>query len=159
MHTRRRRFLYCLGASGVASIPGCLRLQEGESTTGGGRTQSAPSNTATEPAFGVSVVGRQFHWEFAYPEFDVRERQELVVPVETTVELTVRSEDVVHGFGVEELDIRVDALPDERSETTVTPETTGEYTAACFEYCGEGHSEMTAPVRVVSESEFETWRS
>jgi cytochrome c oxidase subunit 2 len=157
MHRGRRQFLSALGASGVAFVTGCLRLEESQSTAGDGESQ--PDATAPEPDFRVSVVGRKFSWEFGYPAFDVSERAELVLPVDTTAALEVKSDDVLHGFHVSELNVMVDALPDEQSKTTVTPEKTGQYTAYCTEYCGEGHSDMKAPVRVVSEPEFEEWRS
>ena len=200
MNERRRRFLCCLGVTGIASVTGCLRSEQNQSSggerhsrsatstepdsggsgtatetdsggsgtateTGSGgsgtatETGSGGSETATEAEFSVSVIGRQFRWEFAYPEFDVSEQEELVLPVDASVNLEVRSEDVLHGFGVESLDIRADAQTDTVTQTTVTPEETGEYEGFCYEYCGAGHSEMTAPVCVVSESEFENWIS
>lgn len=151
MTTERRRFLHCLGVAGVGAGTGCLRLSSEQS-------QSAPATTSA-PAFSVTVVGRQFSWAFSYPAFGLSGRQELVLPVGTTVEIGTESEDVFHAFGVEALDLKVDVSPAERTTTTVTPEQTGEYTAVCSELCGDGHADMTASVRVVSEPEFEDWRS
>lgn len=156
MNPGRRQVLYSLGAAGMGAVSGCLRLTNEATDT----TRSQQGETTPGPAaFSVSVVGRQFQWEFSYPTFDLNGRQELVLPVGTSVELAATSEDVVHGFAIDSLGVSLDAMPDDRSETVVTPESTGEFTAVCTEYCGEGHSDMTASVRVVSASEFERWRS
>jgi heme/copper-type cytochrome/quinol oxidase subunit 2 len=161
MSPRRRRVLHCLGAAGVGLVSGCLRLTEEEADADPSPTATrSDSETATPSTdFTVRVVGRQFSWSFAYPEFDLRERDELVLPVDSRVDLAVTSEDVLHGFSVDALDVAVDAIPDERTVATVAPVEIAEYTAVCTEFCGEGHADMTAPVRIVSESEFERWRS
>lgn len=158
MSQRRRQLLCCLGAAGVSAVSGCLRLTEEQQSAAENQQPESESETVS-PAFSVRVIGRQFAWAFAYPDFGATGKEELVLPVDQTVEIVTESEDVIHSFHIVELDAKVDAIPDERAKTVVTPETRGEYTAYCAELCGSGHSEMTAPVRVVSQDEFEQWHS
>jgi cytochrome c oxidase subunit 2 len=114
---------------------------------------------SAEPDFGVSIVARQFSFEFDYPEFDLSGREELVLPLHRAVTLTAKSEDVIHSFHAPEIGLKLDAVPEERTELTVVPRQTAECRAYCAEFCGKGHSDMSAQVRLVSESEFENWRS
>lgn len=159
MNPRRRKVLTSLGTVGISGLGGCLRLSTRESTDTGTRSSSQPESPSVSTAtLSVTVVGRQFQWAFSYPELGVTDREELVAPVGHTLELAVTSEDVVHGFAIQPLDVTVDALPDEQTAATVELAEPGEYTAICTELCGEGHAEMTAPVRVVTQAEFDSWR-
>jgi cytochrome c oxidase subunit 2 len=105
----------------------------------------------------VDVTGRQFIWQFEYAEENVSSLNTLVIPANRTVYLRVTSADVIHAVHVPELALKVDAMPGQTTalQTTVTEE--GTYQLYCAEYCGNGHSKMLADVRVVNETEYETW--
>lgn len=104
----------------------------------------------------VEVIGQQFSWEFVYPNGH-SERDHLIVPEDTVVELHVTSDDVWHTFGAPELRVKADAIPGQVDETWFIAEETGEYEAWCYELCGVGHSRMTADVTVASQEEFDEW--
>lgn len=128
---------------------------EQRSTTANGTTGS---RTTLPPAdHRVKVVGSQFEWRFSYPDVGVSDRQELVLPVGESVSLEATSADVIHALSIPPLGVRVDAVPGQVTKARVTPTETGQYTAYCSEFCGAGHAQMTAPVRVVPTSEFENW--
>ena len=128
---------------------------------------AAPSVTAPAPenadaqlpddAVVVDVTGRQFIWQFEYPEQNVSSLNTLVVPANRTIYLRVTSADVIHAVHVPELALKVDALPGQTNaiQTTITEE--GNYTLYCAEYCGNGHSKMLAEVQVVNETEDQNW--
>jgi cytochrome c oxidase subunit II len=107
----------------------------------------------------VSIVASQWAWRFEYPNSQVI-ANELVLPVNQQVRFKMISNDVIHSFWVPEFRVKQDILPRGNNmmrELRVTPSEIGEYTLRCAEMCGELHSRMEAPVRVVSAQEFENW--
>ncbi|MFW5942444.1 MAG: cytochrome c oxidase subunit II [Chloroflexota bacterium] len=110
-----------------------------------------------EDAMVVRVIGQQWSWSFEYPELDDMRTSELVLPVDQTVILEMESLDVLHSFWVPEFRVKQDLVPGQVDELRVTPTETGEYKVRCAEMCGSQHAGMLAPVRVLSQSEFETW--
>ncbi len=107
-------------------------------------------------AMDVTVVGRQFIWEFHYANGH-RSVGELRVPKGTRVQLSVTSADVFHNFGVPGLRVKTDAIPGQTTETWFLADEVGTYTAQCYELCGAGHSAMNAQVVVMEPEAFEEW--
>jgi cytochrome c oxidase subunit 2 len=105
----------------------------------------------------VQAIGQQFAWQFAYPEEDVEETGELVLPVGRSAHFTMTAVDVIHSFWVPNFGQKMDAVPGIETEIVVTPDRIGEFAVVCTELCGLGHATMRARARVVSEQEFETW--
>lgn len=115
-----------------------------------------PEEQGTDENLDVDVVGYQFGWNFEYPNgYD--QDNELRVPADRVVTLTVTSEDVWHNFGIPDLRVKSDAIPGQTTETWFMAEEPGEYEAWCFELCGVGHSDMAADVIVMEPDEFEAW--
>jgi cytochrome c oxidase subunit 2 len=110
-----------------------------------------------EDATVIRVFGQQWSWSFEYPELDDLRTNELVMPVNETIILELESLDVLHSFWVPEFRVKQDLVPGQVDILRVTPTEVGEYTLRCAEMCGTQHAYMLAPVRVVSQSEFETW--
>jgi cytochrome c oxidase subunit 2 len=106
----------------------------------------------------VEVIGRQFFWEFHYPEEGVTS-QVLHLPVGKTVHFQITSEDVIHSFWVPDFRVKQDATPGQISELIITPTKLGRYPIRCAELCGPGHAAMTAEVVVEEEAQFERWLS
>jgi cytochrome c oxidase subunit 2 len=104
----------------------------------------------------VEVVGRQFVWEFRYPDYDLT-TQELHLPVGMPVRFEITSEDVIHSFWVPEFRAKRDATPGQISELLITPTVLGVYPIRCAELCGAGHAAMNAQVFVESDSDFKAW--
>jgi cytochrome c oxidase subunit II len=48
-------------------------------------------------------------------------------------------------------------VPGIDTHVIVTPTRTGNFTLICTELCGLGHATMRAPVRVVSQADFDSW--
>jgi cytochrome c oxidase subunit 2 len=109
----------------------------------------------------LTVRAQQFAWSFEYPEQGV-EADELHVPVDQQLEITLRAEDVLHSFWVPEWRIKRDLVPGApgasiADEIVITPDKIGSYSVVCTEYCGTGHSTMRVPVVVESEADFLAW--
>jgi cytochrome c oxidase subunit II len=107
----------------------------------------------------VQVTGQQWLWTFYYPKYQVSSPgQVLELPVGVPVQFEVTSKDVLHGFAIQALGVRVDANPGQTTTTpVVTPTQIGDYQVVCVELCGLYHTFMWSSVRVVSQSDFDTW--
>lgn len=104
----------------------------------------------------VEVTGRQFAWEFRYPEQDLTS-SELHVVVGQPVRFEITSADVIHSFWIPAFRAKRDATPGQISGLVVTPNEEGRYPARCAELCGAGHADMVTEVIVESEEDFNAW--
>jgi cytochrome c oxidase subunit 2 len=79
------------------------------------------------------------------------------LPVNQRVLFKIQSIDVVHSFWVQEFGPKQDAVPGLTTELRITPNTIGQYFVECSQLCGAGHTDMIAPVSVVTAQDFQTW--
>jgi cytochrome c oxidase subunit 2 len=105
----------------------------------------------------VDITGQQYLWLFEYPEEDVTNPRTMVIPVNQTVFFRIESRDMIHAVHVPGLALKSDAIPGQVNTLQTTATEEGTYTLFCAEYCGEGHSQMLAEVKVVSQSEYQQW--
>jgi cytochrome c oxidase subunit II len=105
----------------------------------------------------INVVAQQFKWSFFYPQSGNKESDELVLPVNRSVVLTMTSKDVVHSFWVPEFSQKQDVVPGIHPTLHITPDRTGTYPVICTELCGLGHALMRSRARVVSTADFAKW--
>lgn len=107
----------------------------------------------------VEVTGRQWFWEFNYPETEVTinsQEGDLVIPAGRPVIFEVGSADVIHSFWVAELAGKIDAIPGQSHMVWFEAEE-GTYAGQCAEYCGLSHYDMLFDVVAVPEAEFQAW--
>jgi cytochrome c oxidase subunit II len=123
-----------------------------------GARNLAETRRVDPDAMVVKVTASQWAWQFEYPDYGIKSR-ELYLPVNKQVLFRLTSRDVIHSFWVPEFRIKQDALPGENlvKELRITPIKNGKYTLLCAELCGGAHADMTAPVVVVSQTDFEAW--
>lgn len=106
----------------------------------------------------VTVIGHQFYWEFVYENgYSTKGSGVMRVPVNREIRLNVTSADVFHNFGIPELRVKSDSIPGQTTKTWFVAEETGNYSAACFELCGQQHSYMDATVQAMEPGEYEQW--
>ena len=105
----------------------------------------------------IAVTAQQFAWKFEYPGEPKLTSGQLVLPVNETVKLTLRSLDVIHAFWVPEFGQKSDAVPGIETTLVITPNRKGEFSIVCTELCGLGHSTMRGAVRVVDRAEYDTF--
>jgi len=113
---------------------------------------------APENAIDIYVVAKQWMWKVQHPE-GKREINELHVPVNQPVRLTLASEDVIHAFSVPAFRIKRDVVPGRYNTMWFEATKAGEYRLFCAEYCGTQHSGMTGRVVVMEQDEFQNWLS
>lgn len=63
--------------------------------------------------------------------------------------LHLSSLDWQHGFSLQPLNVNMQVIPGYEMVITVTPDSSGEFTVVCNEYCGIGHHTMLGKIFVV----------
>ena len=106
----------------------------------------------------VHVNGEQWLWNYSYPQYgDNATSTTLELPVNRPVHFEITSTDVQHSFWIPAMAVKQDAVPGQTTHINMTPTQLGTYEVRCAELCGVYHSYMETPVKVVSESDFESW--
>ncbi len=104
----------------------------------------------------VEVTGRQYAWEFYYPDYDLK-TAELHIPLGRQVLLKITSADVNHAFWVPQMRIKKDAVGGKITTVNITATAPGVYPIVCAELCGAGHAVMRSQVVVEAEPTFQIW--
>ncbi|MDD5191117.1 MAG: cupredoxin domain-containing protein [Dehalococcoidales bacterium] len=115
-----------------------------------------PPSGVNQAALEINVTASRFAWEFEYPSYGIT-AYILKVPVNQTIVFNIKSKDVVHSFWVQPWGPKQDAVPGLSPDLRITPTEIGQYLVECSQLCGFDHSDMTAPVQVVSSADFEAW--
>lgn len=115
---------------------------------------SRPPEAATE----IFVVGKQWMWHIQHPE-GVREINELHVPVNVPISITLTSDDVIHDFYIPAFRVKKDAVPGRYTSLWFQATKIGTYHIFCGQYCGADHAEMIGWVYVMSAPDYAAWLS
>lgn len=113
----------------------------------------------------VEVNARQWAWEVRYAGVDGRFNtaddvltwSELRVPVGAPVWVQLASSDVVHGFSLPNLRVKLDALPGRVNQTWFEAAREGTWEIACYQHCGTSHYKMRGTLTVMSPEAYATW--
>jgi cytochrome c oxidase subunit 2 len=142
------------------SGPGGVKVTKDGSFIADGASQQLPPNGRS---LNINVNGQQYLWRYTYEDGDgnnlnnVFSYEEMVAPVNTTVTLKIRANDVQHSWWIPDLGGKFDAVPGYTNFTWFKATRPGTYLGQCAELCGRNHANMTARVRIVSAPEFEAW--
>jgi cytochrome c oxidase subunit 2 len=124
------------------------------------RSQNAAIDQPPPPggskAVHIVVSGQQYIWRYQYPNGAVSFVQ-MVVPVDTTVTLDIKANDVAHSWWIPKLGGKADAVPGYTNKTWFKATKTGTFRGQCSEYCGSQHAVMDAQVTVVQPEQYRTW--
>src|SRR6188474_1558630 len=85
-------------------------------------------------AMEIYAVGKQWMWKVQHPE-GVREINELHVPINRNVRLTIGSEDVLHDYYIPAFRVKMDAVPGKLTTMWFNATKAGTYHIFCAEYC------------------------
>jgi cytochrome c oxidase subunit 2 len=128
---------------------------------------SPPYSPDAEAVVDVTVIGRQWWWEYQYEQYQGRPLKfatagELHIPagdgdVERPVRLTLKSADVCHSFWVPRLEGKMDVIPGRVNTLWLSTRETGLFFGQCAEYCGTQHAHMLLRVYVDTPEDFEAW--
>ena len=104
------------------------------------------------------VVGKQWMWKIQHPE-GRREINELHVPENTAIKLTLTSQDVIHSFFVPAFRLKQDVVPGRYTTLWFHATKAGTYHLFCSQYCGTQHSGMIGWITVMEPRDYEAWMS
>ena len=89
------------------------------------------------PGSDVYLIGRLWQW---WPLLELEKGQ--------TYRLHISSMDWQHGFSLQPVNINAQILPGYEMVLTITPDTDGDQTIICNEYCGIGHHNMVGKIYI-----------
>ena len=147
--------------------------------------RNAPPPAGIEPVE-IRIAAEQFVWNIHYPGPDRvfgRTSQQLIsasnpvgidrsdpaaaddvgilnvlmLPVYQTVVIQLTSRDVIHGFTLNEMRVKQDAVPGMTARVWFTPIATGDWEIGCSQLCGLGHYRMRGEFHVVEPAAWEAW--
>ena len=104
----------------------------------------------------IYVVAKQWMWKLQHPEGQ-REINELHIPINRPIRLTMTSEDVIHSFFVPDFRTKQDVVPGRYTTTWFTATKPGKYHLFCAEYCGTKHSGMIGWVYAMEPQAYQEW--
>jgi cytochrome c oxidase subunit II len=107
-------------------------------------------------AMEIFVVGKQWMWKVQHPD-GIREINELHVPIDRNVRLTMGSEDVLHDFSIPAFRVKMDVVPGKLTTMWFRATKPGTYHLFCAEYCGTKHSGMIGQVIAMTPQDYEAW--
>jgi cytochrome c oxidase subunit II len=162
-----------VGAIFVLSLPGMAAVNAPPATAGGSAAiaSAATSNicfvgsvSAEEAAafqgtstMTVQVTGRQWWWQFSYPEYGIETATDMYVPVGAIVKLEMTSNDVIHSWWIPQLGGKQDTNPGSISFNWFQAEREGIFEGQCSELCGDSHAYMPMRVIAVAPERFDAW--
>ncbi|MGQ0563401.1 MAG: cytochrome c oxidase subunit II [Gemmatimonadota bacterium] len=120
-----------------------------------------------EPGLELIITAKQFEWNVTYPGADNQlntpddfvRRNQLHVPVNVPVVVTLRSEDVIHSFFLPQLRLKQDAVPGMDIPAWFQATQAGSFMIGCAELCGLGHYKMKGSLTVHTANEWTTWNA
>jgi cytochrome c oxidase subunit 2 len=125
------------------------------------------SEAEASDAFEVTVLGKQWWWEIAYPGIPADPNNpeagplvtanEVVLPVGANVVFSLHSNNVIHSFWVPQLSGKMDVIPGHDNKLQFVAQTPGDYFGECAEFCGSAHAWMRFKVKVVPQENFDAW--
>ncbi|MHB8104156.1 MAG: cytochrome c oxidase subunit II transmembrane domain-containing protein [Dehalococcoidales bacterium] len=117
--------------------------------------QLSAANT-TQYDLVINVTASRFAWQFEYPDYGITSYV-LEVPEYSRIMFNIQSKDVIHSFWVQQWGPKQDAVPGLSPMMRITPTELGQFLVQCSQLCGYDHTDMTAPVKVVSGADFYQW--
>ena len=120
------------------------------------------ANSPEPASMQIEVIGHQWWWEFKYEDPDdptakVVTANELHIPVDEIINISLDSKDVLHSFWIPKLAGKVDVVPNNNNTMWIKAERADEYLGQCAEFCGVSHANMRFRVISESRSDFDAW--
>jgi cytochrome c oxidase subunit 2 len=119
-------------------------------------TAGVPVAQGAPPSGTIRIDGRQYYWEFTYPNGAISV-DTLRLPVDRVTKFEVTSTDVDHSWWIPALAGKLDAIPGKTNTTSWRPRKLGTFRGQCAEFCGVEHAAMLAYVQVLPADKYEGW--
>ncbi|MCY4417638.1 MAG: cytochrome c oxidase subunit II [Chloroflexi bacterium] len=142
---------------GIWSVIVLFKLEPGEAV--------ALARAEGKEPLHVEAIGHQWWWEFRYedanPDLEGQElittANEMRIPVDRPVIMTLKSDDVIHSFWIPKLAGKQDVVPTRNNQMWFLAEDVGMYYGQCAEFCGTAHAQMKFRVHALPDVEYRAW--
>lgn len=111
---------------------------------------------APTDAYEVRVIGKQWLWQFQYPN-GKSTINELYVPANKPVKLIMTAQDVLHSMFIPNFRVKQDLVPGMYTSLWFEATVPGRHQIFCAEYCGTTHSGMLAQLIALDEKQWSDW--
>jgi cytochrome c oxidase subunit II len=133
-----------------------------------------PTLSSGEPMPPIAeITGRQFEWRIRYAHTkpqnwkagdpygfgkdDILLVNDLHLPVNEEIVLSIKSMDVLHSFFLPNLRVKQDVVPGMKQFVWFEANKSGVYDIVCAELCGWGHYKMRGRLTVEPREKFDAW--
>jgi cytochrome c oxidase subunit 2 len=132
-------------------------------------TVNRVDNIDPHPVESLVVTGSQWQWSARYVKEGISvsgktasegfpgKALTMAVPLGRSVQVTLKSSDVIHGFYVPDMLFMRNAVPGHPNVFSFTPTRAGTYRGQCTQFCGLWHSKMTVVLKVLPQAQFQSW--
>lgn len=117
----------------------------------------ADLSKAPKDALNITVTAKQFWWQYEYPDAEVVTANEMHVPINQPVLLTLEGTDVIHSFWIPKLTGKQDVVPGRTNRMQFEATEPGTYWGQCTEFCGLSHANMRLRVIAHEPADFQQW--
>jgi cytochrome c oxidase subunit II len=143
---------------------GCFSASSAHPASATSDSQSVATVQINEP-YVIEITGGKYQWHVRYPGVDgilattddVLTQRDIHVPLDTDVELLLKSRDFVYSLALPEFKLREIAVPELALRMDFHPAKTGQYQLVGDEFCGDPHPELTGTLFVESTDQFKKW--
>lgn len=141
-------------------------------------------NSLDSSVLEINVIAHQWYWSYEYSNFSeyleydgvyngewgykfdsimcgglLEVDTTLILPVHTSILLSITSEDVIHAFALPSFGIKVDAIPGRVTTVFINSFLEGSFSGQCSELCGVRHAFMPICIDFVSPDLFYAWET
>lgn len=105
----------------------------------------------------VQVVALQWKWLFIYPDYNIATVNQLPIPVDRPVHLSLAADAPMSAFWIPSLGSQVYSMNGMSSQLNLMATKTGEYEGYNTNINGEGYAKMKFTAKVMKEADFQNW--
>jgi cytochrome c2 len=131
-------------------------------------SDSQPAHSQLTHALQVNVTGHQWWFEFEYPDAGNGKKiitaNEMRIPVDRPIRISLESDDVIHSFWVPKLAGKLDMVPThvnkmwfQADSDSIDEDLPVTFDGTCAELCGLAHALMRFRVTVMEQDQFDSW--
>ena len=107
--------------------------------------------------FKVEAVAMDWKWLFIYPELNVASVNELAIPANRPVEVSITATSMMNAFSVPALAGMIYAMPAMETKLHMVADHTGDFYGRSANYSGPGYAQMQFQTLAMNEADLNAW--
>lgn len=105
----------------------------------------------------VQAIAQDWKWLFVYPEHDIAVVNELAMPVDTPVSITITSDTVMNSLVIPALGGQIYAMAGMQTRLNLLADETGKFWGRNVQYSGTGFADQQFQTLAQSKDDFDAW--